>query len=101
MAGRAVHLREDGARAAVQVHHRVIRAKSGLPIRSGIARLATWSWMFKAFTQRDWAIFTQTFGQPVRVGKYPAGATEEDKDTLFRAVANIAGDCAAIIPESR
>ena len=78
----------------------VIRAKSGLPIRSGIARLATWSWMFKAFTMRDWAIFTQTFGQPVRVGKYPAGSVEKDKDTLFRAVANIAGDCAAIIPES-
>jgi phage gp29-like protein len=78
----------------------VIRAKSGLPIRSGLARLATWMWMFKAFTQRDWAIFTQTFGQPVRVGKYQSGATEADKDTLFRAVANIAGDCAAIIPNS-
>jgi phage gp29-like protein len=78
----------------------VIRAKSGLPVRSGIARLACWSWMFKAFTLRDWAIFTQTFGQPVRVGKYPAGATESDKSTLFRAVANIAGDMAAIVPES-
>lgn len=77
----------------------VIRAKSGLPVRSGIARLAAWSWMFKAFTQRDWAIFTQTYGQPIRVGKYPAGATEEQKETLFRAVANIAGDCAAIIPD--
>ncbi|MFH0303215.1 DUF935 family protein [Bradyrhizobium sp. 31Argb] len=78
----------------------VIRAKSGLPVRSGIARLGVWWWMFKAFTQRDWAIFTQTFGQPVRVGKYPAGSSDADKETLFRAVANIAGDCAAIIPES-
>ncbi|MEX2480210.1 MAG: DUF935 domain-containing protein [Gammaproteobacteria bacterium] len=78
----------------------IIRSKSGLPVRSGIARLAAWSWMFKAFTLRDWAIFTQTYGQPIRVGKYGAGATEADKDTLFRAVANIAGDCAAIIPES-
>lgn len=77
-----------------------IRAKSGLPVRSGLARLATWSWMFKAFTLRDWAIFTQTYGQPIRVGKYPAGATEDDKDTLFMAVANIAGDCAAIVPQS-
>lgn len=76
-----------------------IKAKSGLPIRSGIARLAAWAWMFKAFTQRDWAIFTQTYGQPIRVGKFGAGATKEDKATLFRAVANIAGDCAAIIPE--
>ncbi len=69
-------------------------------MRSGIARLATWSWMFKAFTLRDWAIFTQTFGQPIRVGKYGAGASEDDKETLFRAVANIAGDCAAIVPET-
>lgn len=77
-----------------------IKAKSGVPVRSGIARLAAWAWMFKAFTQRDWAIFSQTYGQPVRVGKYHEGATKEDKATLMRAVANIAGDCAAIIPQS-
>ncbi|MDE0901205.1 MAG: DUF935 domain-containing protein [Erythrobacter sp.] len=76
-----------------------IKAKSGLAIRSGLARLAAWSWMFKAYTQRDWAIFTQTYGQPIRVGKYHAGASQDDRDTLYRAVANIAGDCAAIIPE--
>ncbi|WP_235815605.1 DUF935 domain-containing protein [Cypionkella psychrotolerans] len=77
-----------------------MRAKSGLPIRSGVARGAAWAWMFKAFSQRDWAIFSQTYGQPVRVGKFGPGASEQDKATLFRAVANIAGDCAAIIPES-
>lgn len=77
-----------------------IPAKSGLALRSGLARIATWGWMFKAFTQRDWAIFTQTYGQPLRVGKWHSGASEEDKNTLFRAVANIAGDCAAIIPDS-
>ncbi len=77
-----------------------IKAKSGLSLRSGLARVAAWGWMFKAYTQRDWAIFTQTYGQPLRLGKYATGASEEDKDTLFRAVGNIAGDCAAIIPES-
>ena len=44
-----------------------MKAKSGLPLRSGLARIVSWAWMFKAFTQRDWAIFAQTFGQPVRV----------------------------------
>ena len=77
-----------------------IKAKSGLALRSGLARLATWNWMFKAYTQRDWAIFTQTYGQPIRVGKYGPGADQKDQDTLFRAVANIGGDCAAIIPDS-
>lgn len=77
-----------------------IAAKSGLALRSGLARVASWGWMFKAFTLRDWAIFTQTYGQPLRIGKWHAGASEEDKATLFRAVANIAGDCAATIPDT-
>lgn len=77
-----------------------IKAKSGLPLRSGLARVAMWGWLFKAYTARDWAIFSQTYGQPLRLGKWGAGASEADKDTLFRAVANIAGDCAAIIPDS-
>lgn len=80
--------------------HARMQAKSGLPLRSGIARAVLWAWLFKAYTQRDWAIFTQTYGQPLRVGKYGAGASQTDQDTLFRAVANIGGDCAAIIPES-
>lgn len=78
----------------------VMKAKSGLPLRSGLARTVAWAWMFKAFDNRDWAIFTQTYGQPIRIGKYGSEATEEDKRKLYRAVANIAGDCAAIMPES-
>ena len=92
-----------GQEVALEPFHFIyanIPAKSGLALRSGLARVAVWGWMFKAFTQRDWAIFTQTYGQPLRVGKWHAGASEEDKNTLFRAVANIAGDCAAIIPDS-
>lgn len=77
-----------------------LQAKSGLPFRSGLARAAMWAYLFKKFTERDWAIFSQTYGQPVRVGKFGPGASKEEKDTLFRAVANIAGDMAAIIPES-
>lgn len=77
-----------------------IKAKSGLPLRSGLSRIAMWAYMFKKFTERDWAVFTQTYGQPLRVGKWASGASEADKETLYRAVANIAGDCAAIIPEA-
>jgi len=104
--GRTPMLRggEDGTSAdcalpAFKFIRHTVKAKSGLPVRSGLARIAAWGWMFKAFTQRDWAIFTQTYGQPVRIGKFQSGASAEDRSTLFRAVANIAGDCAAIIPD--
>lgn len=77
-----------------------IQAKSGLPVRSGVSRLALWHWMYKSFANRDWAIFTQAYGQPIRIGKYGAGTSQQERDVLYRAVANIAGDCAAMIPDT-
>jgi phage gp29-like protein len=99
--GETVLLREGVSGEPLAPHKFVIhrhKTKSGLTIRSGIARVACWAWMFKAFTVKDWAIFCQNFGQPIRIGKYGRGATEAEKDVLWRAVSGIAGDCAAILP---
>lgn len=76
------------------------KAKSGLPIRGGLARGASWSFLFKSFTVKDWAIFCEAYGQPLRLGKYGQGATEKDKDILASAVANIGVDYSAIVPAS-
>lgn len=75
-------------------------SKSGSPVRSGLTRAVGFLWMFSTYTLRDWAVFTQAYGLPVRVGKYGPGASESDKRTLWRAVSSIAGDLAAIIPAS-
>jgi phage gp29-like protein len=76
------------------------KAKSGLPIRGGIARAAGWSYLFKNYGLKDWVTFAEVFGQPLRLGKYGSGATEADKQSLLSAVANIGTDAAAIIPDS-
>ncbi|MBB2685152.1 UNVERIFIED_ORG: phage gp29-like protein [Rhizobium etli] len=99
--GETVLLREGVVGAPLAPHKFIIhrhKTKSGLTIRSGIARVACWAWMFKSFTIKDWAIFAQNYGQPIRLGRYGPGATEAQKDVLWRAVSSIAGDCAAIIP---
>lgn len=75
-----------------------VAAKSGLPIRGGIARAAAWSYLFKNYDIKDWVTYVEIHGQPLRVGKYHSGATEKDKEILLRAVANIGSDAAAIIP---
>jgi len=75
------------------------RAKSGLPIRGGLARAAAWGFLFKSFSIKDWISFGEVFGQPYRVGKYHPSATPEDKRKLLAAVSNIGSDAAAIIPE--
>lgn len=76
------------------------KAKSGLPIRGGVVRPVFWMYLFKNFAIKDWVTFAEAYGQPIRVGKYHAGASQEDRDVLLRAVANIGADAAAIIPES-
>ncbi|TPJ83855.1 DUF935 domain-containing protein [Mesorhizobium sp. B2-6-3] len=76
------------------------KVKSGLPIRGGIARAVAWTFLFKSFTIKDWAIFCEAYGQPLRLGKYDAGASNDDKDILLKAVSNIGVDYAAIVPQS-
>ena len=74
--------------------------KMGLPVRGGLARLAAWAFLFKFYSVKDWAAFAETYGQPLRVGKYDAAATQTDIDVLYRAVAMIGTDCAAVIPQA-
>jgi len=76
------------------------KAKSGLPIRGGLARIAAWAYLFKNYVLKDWVTFAEIYGQPYRVGKYGPGATAADKSALLRAVASIGTDAAGIIPDS-
>ncbi|NVN45127.1 DUF935 family protein [Asaia siamensis] len=73
---------------------------SGLPMRSGLTRAVAWASMFKAFASRDWSLFVQSYGIPIKIGKYGAGASFEERTVLKRAVFDIMGGAAAIIPES-
>lgn len=101
--GRYLYLRDNAGPQPLRPDSYVIylsRAKSGLPIRGGLARLAAWAYMFKNFTVKDWAIFCEAYGHPLRLGKYETSATDRDKTTLLRAVRQIGVDMAAIIPKT-
>lgn len=76
------------------------KAKSGLPIRGGLARSVAWAYLFKNYDLKDWVTFLEVYGMPIRVGKYENGATEEDKEILLRAVSSIGTDAAAIMPKT-
>ncbi len=75
-----------------------LRAKSGIPIRGGLARPVAWAYLFKNFDIKGWVQFMEVYGQPLRLGKYGAGATDEEKRILLRAVREIGADAAAVIP---
>lgn len=75
------------------------KTKSGLPIRGGLARLAAWAYIFKNYTLKDWAIFLEAYGHPLRLGKYGPTSSPADRLTLLRAARQIGVDMAAIIPK--
>ena len=102
--GRTLLLREVGEDRPLPpfkfIRHKVA-AKSGMPIRGGLARAAAWAYLFKNYDVKDWVSFAETYGQPMRVGKYPAGGIgDEERAVLARALANLGSDWAAMIPET-
>jgi phage gp29-like protein len=76
------------------------RSKSGNIVRGGLTRQVAFLWMYSAFNIKDWAVFCQAYGFPIRVGRYGPEASDTDRNVLWRAVSTIAGDVGAIIPKS-
>ncbi|WP_439258293.1 DUF935 domain-containing protein [Lonepinella sp. BR2271] len=68
--------------------------------RNGLYRTLAWLYMFKHYAVHDFAEFLELYGMPIRIGKYGAGATEGEKKTLLRALAQIGHNAAGIMPES-
>ena len=102
--GRTLLLRGEGGQLEPLAPFKFVthfhKAKSGLPIRGGLARPIAWAYLFKNYDVKGWVAFAEVYGQPLRLGKYHPGAAPEDRAALLRAVANISRDAAAIIPES-
>ena len=55
------------------------KAKSGHESRAGILRVVSWMYLFKNYSLKDWVAFCEVFGMPLRLGKYDASASREDR----------------------
>ena len=76
------------------------QARSGFLARGGLMRSLAWPYLFKNYSVRDLAEFLEIYGLPVRLGKYPAGASDKEKTTLLNALVGIGHNAAGIIPET-
>ena len=74
--------------------------KAGHSTRSGILRLCAWMYLFKNYAVKDWVIFCEVYGMPLRLGKYPAGASEADKSALIAAIQSLGSDAAGVISDA-
>lgn len=74
-------------------------AMGGYVSRQSLARVLVWPYIFKHYALRDLAEFLEIYGIPMRLGTYPITASDEDKATLLRAVAEVGHNAAGIIPQ--
>lgn len=81
------------------VMHQHGKAKTGYLGRLGLYRVLAWPFLYKAYGICDFAEFLETYGLPIIVGKYQAGATLEERASLRRAVTSLGHDARAIMPE--
>jgi phage gp29-like protein len=75
-------------------------ARNGYVTRGSLARVLFWPYLFKNYSVRDLAEFLEIYGLPLRLGKYPAGASDAEKLKLLQAVTQIGHNAAGIIPQS-
>ncbi|MDQ2822448.1 MAG: DUF935 domain-containing protein [Pseudomonadota bacterium] len=81
------------------VMHTQGKAKTGYLGRMGLYRTLVWPFLYKAYALGDFAEFLETYGLPIIVGKYFAGATADEKASLMRAVTALGHDARAIMPQ--
>lgn len=80
------------------IHH--YKAKSGHESRAGILRVISWMYLFKNYSLKDWVAFAEVYGMPLRLGKYDASASKDDRDALMQAIISLGSDAAGIVPTS-
>ncbi len=74
------------------------RAKNGLLPRAGLVRTLAWPYLFGAYATGDLAELLKIWGIPPRIGRYPSGATKDEKAALLRAVVQLGHRAAGIMP---
>ncbi len=69
------------------------------PYGLGLAHWLYWPVLFKRNGLKFWLIFLEKFGMPTVTGKYPPGATEQERRRLLEATQAVQTDSGVILPE--
>jgi phage gp29-like protein len=76
------------------------RSISGYIEQAALFRVLGWTYAYKAYNTLDMQRFLEKYGLPLRLGKYPAGLVQKDRDELLRAVRGIGNDGAGVVPST-
>jgi phage gp29-like protein len=69
---------------------------SGHPQRGGLLRVTAMVYLAKNLALKDWMIFAEVFGMPVRIARYEPSATAEEKRELLKMLESLGSNAAGI-----
>ncbi len=69
---------------------------SGHPQRGGLLRVTAMAYLAKNLSLKDWMIFAEIFGMPVRIARYEPTATAEEKKELLHMLESLGSNAAGI-----
>ena len=78
----------------------VPNARAGFPARGALLRPALLLYLVKAFGVKDWAVYCEVFGMPVRVAKYGPQATADDKREALDMLRLLGSDAVGIFSDA-
>jgi len=75
-------------------------AVAGHPARGGLLRVTAMAYLAKNLALKDWLIFAEVFGMPVRVARYDNKATAEEKRELLHMLESLGSNAAGIFSKA-
>lgn len=75
-------------------------AVSAHPMRGGLLRASSIAYLGKHFAIKDWLVYAELFGMPVRVARYEPSATPEEKRELLRLLQSLGADAAGVFSKA-
>jgi len=73
---------------------------SGHPMRGGLLRATAVAYLGKHLAMKDWLVFAELFGMPVRIARYEPSATPEEKRELLKMLESLSSDAAGIFSKA-
>ncbi len=75
-------------------------AVGGHSSRGGLLRVTSLAFLAKHFAIKDWLIFAEVFGMPVRIARYAPNASVEEKRELIGMLKQLGADATAIFSKA-
>ncbi len=73
---------------------------SGHPGRGGLLRVTALNYMGKRLTVKDWLIYAEVFGMPVRIARYDSSATMEEKREILRMLESLGSKASGLFSKA-